>query len=155
LLEEGLGEGVSAKAIEVKESVDCRYRGQSFTINLPWRGIGETVAMFHARHAKLYGHQLQHPVELVTLRTKVQSAPAMVELPSMQHEQKKSDDQRSPLPPRSDMGLPVYAREELMGMVTGPALITERVSTTYLAPGWECRPDEHGSLLLLKINRAK
>jgi N-methylhydantoinase A len=139
-------EGVATEAIEVRESVDCRYRGQSFSINLPWRGIAETVALFHARHAKLYGHQLPQPVELVTLRTKVQSAPPMLELPAMGHN--KADESQALRQPTADTGLPVYARDELTGVISGPALITETVSTTYLAPGWECRADTHGSLLL-------
>jgi N-methylhydantoinase A len=32
--------------------------------------------------------------------------------------------------------------------IRGPALITERVSTTWLAPGWRCFVDTHGNLLL-------
>ena len=151
LLDEGLEGNVSADAIQVLSSVDCRYRGQSFTINLPWRGIVETVAAFHLRHAKLYGHQLQQRVELVTLRSKVQSAPPMLELPVMAHNDKKAvGEQENPLT-NDDKNLPVYRRDELMAMIKGPALITETVSTTYLAPGWECRPDEHGSLLLKKM----
>ena len=44
----------------------------------------------------------------------------------------------------------VWARETLTpGMaLKGPALITEQVSTTYLAPGWYCQVDPHGNLLL-------
>lgn len=144
-------EGVAAEAIAVQESVDCRYRGQSFSINLPWRDMAETVALFHARHARLYGHQLPQPVELVTLRTKVQSAPPMLALPVMGHHTKKADEAQPVCQTAADAGLPVYAREELAGTITGPALITETVSTTYLAPGWGCRPDEHGSLLLSRL----
>jgi N-methylhydantoinase A len=147
-----LEEGVAADAVQVRESVDCRYRGQSFTINLPWRGISETTAMFHTRHAKLYGHELQQAVELVTLRTKVQSAPAMVELPKIKNRKTKSGATEAVWHMEDSVGLPVYARDELKESIVGPALITETVSTTYIAPGWECRPDEHGSLLLLKMS---
>ena len=146
-----LEEGVAAEAIQVRESVDCRYRGQSFSINLPWRGIAETVALFHARHARLYGHQLPQPVELVTLRTKVQSAPPMLALPATGHHTKKADEWQPGCRTATIAGLPVYEREGLAGTITGPALITETVSTTYLAPGWECRPDAHGSLLLSRL----
>jgi N-methylhydantoinase A len=146
-----LEEGVAAEAIEVRESVDCRYLGQSFSINLPWRGMAETVAMFHARHAKLYGHQLPQPVELVTLRTKVQGAPPMLELPAIGQNTRKDDEAPPVCQSTAKAGLPVYAREELTGTIIGPALITETVSTTYLAPGWECVPDAHGSLLLSRL----
>lgn len=148
-----LDDGVAADDIEVRLSVDCRYRGQSFTINLPWHGIVETVAMFHQRHAKLYGHQLQQSVELVTLRSKVQSAPPMLELPVMGCNDKENIDAQANQPVDIDEVLPVCRRDELMGIIKGPALITETVSTTYLASGWQCRPDEHGSLLLSKSSK--
>lgn len=146
-----IDEGVTTDEIQALLSVDCRYRGQSFTINLPWYGIVETVAMFHLRHAKLYGHQLQQRVELVTLRTKVQSAPPMVELPAMMSSKKKTVDTQAKQSVVNDNHLPVYQRNEVMTTIKGPALITEIVSTTYLAPGWECTTDEHGSLLLTKL----
>ena len=150
-LEDCLEGSASADAVQVLSSVDCRYRGQSFTINLPWRGIVETVAAFHLRHAKLYGHQLQQRVELVTLRTKVQSAPPMLERTAMAPNDKKVADGQENQLTNNDKNLPVYRRDELMARIKGPALITETVSTTYLALGWECRPDEHGSLLLKKV----
>jgi len=111
--------------------------------------------MFHQRHAKLYGHQLQQRVELVTLRTKVQSAPPMLELPTMVRNDKKAVDVQTNQSVDNDESLPVYRRDELMATIKGPALITETVSTTYLAPGWECRPDEHGSLLLTKMSEGQ
>lgn len=145
-------EGVSLDSIQVKRSVDCRYRGQSFTINLPWCGSTETITIFHARHAKLYGHQLEQEVELVTLRTKVQSAPPVLELPSVCQKNKKTVNTQAEKNVGGDDALPVFVREEITSMIVGPALITETVSTTYLASGWICTTDEHGSLLLTKTN---
>ena len=45
-----------------------------------------------------------------------------------------------PLWQRADMG----CSQE----ITGPALITETVATTWLAEGWSCRVDAVGNLLL-------
>jgi N-methylhydantoinase A len=49
--------------------------------------------------------------------------------------------------------VPVYARDDLsVGQkIAGPALITETVSTTYLAPEWEAKVHETGCLLLSKM----
>ncbi|HSP00830.1 MAG TPA: hypothetical protein VLN90_05135, partial [Thioalkalivibrio sp.] len=49
-----------------------------------------------------------------------------------------------------EASVPVYAREELaVGQtMTGPALVTEAVSTTWIAPGWSCEVDKVGNLAL-------
>ena len=161
-----IGEGINADSIRVSPSVDLRYRGQSFVINLPvalpagnrsldnMQVIGQAIAgvirQFHERHAALYGHSLQQPVELVTLRVKIHSpAPALAlqlaretklvcETPAVAHVILAGIEAK----------VPVYARENLPAEIDGPALITETVSTTYLAPGWLCQPDASGCLLL-------
>jgi len=48
--------------------------------------------------------------------------------------------------------VPVYARETLAAgqVLQGPALITETVSTTWLARGWQASVHKSGSLLLSK-----
>jgi len=157
-------EGVDADSIEISLSMDLRYRGQSFVINLPvalsadnkTRAIEQAIAsvagQFHERHTVLYGHHLQQPVELVTLRVKVHSPPRALtlqpvhgtefthEMPAMAHVSLAGIETK----------VPVYARENLPTEINGPALITETISTTYLAPGWSCRSDTSGCLLLTK-----
>jgi len=46
--------------------------------------------------------------------------------------------------------VPVYARERLAAgqRISGPALVTEPVATSWLASGWEAEVDAFGSLLL-------
>ncbi|HEY9050863.1 MAG TPA: hypothetical protein VIQ03_04920, partial [Gammaproteobacteria bacterium] len=46
----------------------------------------------------------------------------------------------------------MYSRDVLHAAqrLQGPALIVEKVSTTYVAEDWLCRVDEHGNLLLSK-----
>ena len=53
-----------------------------------------------------------------------------------------------------DGDAPVYARNEFAAqqVIQGPALITETVSTTWLAPGWKATVDEIGNLVLDNIN---
>jgi len=48
----------------------------------------------------------------------------------------------------------VYTRENLAAgaTVSGPALITETVSTTFLAAGWLAELHETGSLLLARLS---
>ena len=51
-----------------------------------------------------------------------------------------------------DADVPVYERSSLAAgqHITGPALITETVATTYLAQGWMVQVESHGNLLLNK-----
>ncbi|MDZ7661784.1 hydantoinase/oxoprolinase family protein [Thiohalophilus sp.] len=153
LIEPGLEamqqEGVARETIEVAPSVDLRYQGQSYYLNLPWQNIDQATADFHAQHEQRYGHQLALPVELVNLRVALQRPPQEIVLQAV--------SQGDPAEPYEYVDLhaietpvPVYAREELVVGQTlrGPVLITETVSTTYLAPHWQARVHETGCLLL-------
>jgi len=64
-------EGVIENEIEVIPSVDVRYRGQSYSLNIEWLGKQKTANIFHFTHQQRYGHRLDQPVELVTARIKV------------------------------------------------------------------------------------
>jgi N-methylhydantoinase A len=142
-------EGFVAADILATPSVDLRYLGQSNTLNLPWAGFEATSASFHALHEQRYGHRLPLAIELVNLRQSVQAPATDIELP------------RRPVSPPAtphawcqvgDGDSPVarYRREDLaVGQrIAGPALVEERVATTWLAPGWSLRVDAVGNLVL-------
>ncbi len=144
-----LSEGVNQNEIKAHPSVDLRYRGQSYAINLPWQGIHDTTTNFHQRHEDLYGHRLELPVELVTLRTKVQGDSLKIPLDS---ELELDQEMTQARLHGCDEVVSIVPRSRLRPGQTlhGPALITETVSTTWLAPGWECQMDESGSLSLFR-----
>ncbi|HEC20540.1 MAG TPA: hydantoinase/oxoprolinase family protein [Gammaproteobacteria bacterium] len=155
-------EGVAEASIGCSPSVDLRYHGQSFTINLPldWatnhasatiaRALDQACEAFHARHTALYGHRLHQAVELVTLRLKVHGPSHAFSLHTDENHNGKLFEVRRVKLAGIDCLAPVYPREKLSGEIRGPALITETVSTTYLAPGWSCRVDKSGCLLLTR-----
>lgn len=133
----------------LQRSVDLRYKGQSFTLNLPWSDVKNTERSFHMLHESTYGHQFEMPVELVNLRLSIKGQAPPFNLPRIQ-----SAKAASPVAQVSCYGLgetvAVYAREQLVSgqKITGPALILETVSTTLIAPEWSCEVDAWGSLLL-------
>jgi N-methylhydantoinase A len=143
-------EGVTAAGMHADFSLDLRYRGQSSVLTLPWEGVPATEVAFHRAHEQRYGHRLGAPVELVNLRCNLHGASHPISLPKLQ-----------PMPPGAiapghvqvwgyDGGVPVWPRK-LLGAgaeFAGPALITETVATTWLPPGWHCRVDSIGNLLL-------
>lgn len=144
-------EGVEVAQIRGESSVDLRYRGQSYTLNVPWHGAAETAAAdFHDLHARRYGHRLDLPVELVTLRVAVQAPAPALDL-SMAPPAGTSDGvvERVSLW-GCEAAVPVHARETLATgeTISGPALLTETVATTYLASGWRAQKLAQGSLFL-------
>ena len=147
--QELIAEGVVNVEIEVRRSLDLRYEGQSYYLNLVWDDIRSCEAAFHRLHAERYGHELDLPVELVNLRVGLASRPTPLELAS-----KSGGASSSPADQVSLYGVEqpaaVYAREGLAvgQQLTGPALVTETISTTYLAPDWRCEVDSAGNLLL-------
>ncbi len=140
--------------ITLRASLDLRYQGQSYTLNVVWQSDRDASAeAFHQLHQERYGHRLDLPVELVNLRlqllgpipqlliaaennSKVDAFSGLAEVYGVEGEAE------------------VWNRAGLRqgDEIKGPALITETVATTWLAPGWLCRVDAHGNLLLEKTN---
>ena len=148
--QELIAEGVAADDIETVFSLDLRYQGQSYTLNLPWQGLAATAAAFHAAHQQRYGHRLAAAVELVNLRCGLRSSPPPMHLPLLAD---SVADSREPALARLagySAPVPVWPRTALCAgqVFSGPALVTETVATTWLPAGWCCRVDPVGNLLL-------
>jgi len=142
-------EGVAEAEIAVSRSLDLRYQGQSWTLNVSWTDPAGSEAAFHALHAARYGHRLERPVELVNLRVSLRSRQAPPALPRRPSAVPGAPAGHVSLPGH-DGPVPLWQRDDLAPgqAIKGPALVTETVSTTWLAPGWTCVLDEYGNLLL-------
>lgn len=154
---------------KLQRSVDCRYKGQSFTLNLAWNivkgdeGVKRIEQAFHELHKRTYGHRLDMPVELVNLRVSLQGDVPPFELPLIKsHIQLAEPEYESDNESVSELGFAncygidetvvMFKRGELVSgqKVHGPALILEKVSTTLIAIGWYCVVDDWGNLLLCR-----
>jgi N-methylhydantoinase A len=136
--------------ISARPSLDLRYRGQSYTLTVSWQGDGAASAeAFHLAHQERYGHRLDLPVELVNLRLQLQGPQPSLPLHQLETAQAAGPSAFTALSGIED-AVPVWAREQLAPgqVLEGPALITETVSTTWLAPGWHCLVDPYGNLIL-------
>jgi N-methylhydantoinase A len=140
-------EGV--RDIENRLSLDLRYEGQSSTLQVPWSNIETCIEAFHAAHEKRYGHRMEIPVEVVTLRAGLEATHAPPELPR-RPDMRTAEPYAKGVVSGIETSVPIYHREELAPgqMLEGPALITEKVSTTFIAPGWQCLADAYGNLSL-------
>jgi len=144
-------EGIDPALTTREDSVDLRYRGQSYTLNLPWQGKAMTADAFIVLHRSRYGHDLDLPVELVNLRLRLTAPAHAVSLPdaaigSAQTRRVRIPgyDQPAPVLPRGAVGFDEDAA------LQGPALILDDVATTWLAPGWRAKRDRAGNLLLCR-----
>jgi len=147
-----VAEGIAATGVQTAFSLDLRYQGQSYTLNLPWQGMTATMSAFHAAHELRYGHRLGTPVELVNLRCGLQTRPPRMQLPALAG--RKTDSHEPALARLAGYSdpVPVWSRSDLYSgqAFTGPALVTETVATTWLQAGWNCRVDAVGNLLLAR-----
>jgi N-methylhydantoinase A len=142
-------EGMSQDDIEVDYSVDLRYLGQSYTLNLPWEGLVQAERDFHAQHEARYGHRMAGEVELVNLRVSLHGTQVEIALPSINKTEPAEPAEWLTLPGEAK-AVPSYERQSLaLGqLISGPALIIEMASTTWLERGWVCEVDGSGNLLL-------
>ncbi len=149
-------EGINESQISTHYSVDLRYAGQSYTLNVPWteqaRSLNIALQAFHQLHKKRYGHQHDQPVELVNVRVKVSAPPITLSLPELLPATEAARVTAKRQVYGIDRAVPVYQRQQLLSghQLEGPALIVEQVSTTWLAPGWQCTVDSIGNLILRK-----
>lgn len=151
LIEQGksalLAEGVSEASLQIQCSLDLRYQGQSYTLNVAWQDLVITAEAFHELHLSRYGHRLELPVELVNVRVAVQS-PATE--PDVQYEAGEVEPVQNVILHGQSQDVPMYQRLALQPgqTIAGPALVTETVATTFIDKAWLCRVDEMGHLIL-------
>ncbi|MCF6217476.1 MAG: hydantoinase/oxoprolinase family protein [Gammaproteobacteria bacterium] len=138
-----IAEGVLDEQIRVSYSADLRYHGQNAYLNTPWGSREQLAEQFHQLHLQRLGHVLELPIEVVNLRVKVGCDVDRPQFP-----------QPDLSPPSThvvnDAGVALWQRGQLSvdQVIQGPALISDPVSTTYLAAGWCCYKDHFGHLWL-------
>ncbi len=153
LAQEGIAaleaEGLARECIAREASLDLRYQGQAYTLNISWQGLERTMEAFHAAHRARFGHDLSRAVELVNLRVALRGPDSELGLPPLAPRAEAAPTGRAVLWGHDDP-LEVYARDQLAAgqVLTGPVLITEAVATTYVAPGWRAAVDAVGNLVL-------
>jgi len=150
-------EGLRQEEITTHPSLDLCYQGQSSTLNIPWKTsnntINDAISNFHQTHESRYGHRLDCDVELINVRTGLRGPLPEVTLA-------KSSERRS-----RRTTADVYLNNEISTIssierdsllekerISGPALITETITTTFIMDKWQGIKDETGNLLLEKVN---
>jgi len=151
-----LQEGAEPSAIRTTPSLDIRYKGQSFTLNIPWQqDILVAMDAFHKTHEQRYGHRLNTPVEPVNVRLHLTVPNGDVDLPENTGKPSSTNGKIAQATSYGSLygisePVAIFQRAGLKAreFVKGPALIAEKVSTTFISPGWTGSPDEYGNILL-------
>ncbi len=147
-------EGHAAGSVLIERSLDLRYAGQNYEINVPC-GESDVPALrlaFERRHRQLYGYATGESVECVNLRltARVESGAAMMPVPKISGAAPPIGQRRAFFPDAGEVIIPRYERGELaVGQaIAGPAVIEDEWSTTVLYPGQRAASDHLGNLVI-------
>jgi N-methylhydantoinase A len=149
-------EGFPRDKTRLDHTLDMRYLGQAYELNIP---LGtrdhDVIAAFHRAHEMRYGyHHENKKVEIVNVRCRATGITD--NLPS----QKIAPRSRSePLLPEQTTELTFYDRTRKTTLYrrdnlhagdafSGPAIVAEYSATALIPPEWSARVDTYGQLLL-------
>jgi N-methylhydantoinase A len=139
---------------EMEHSLDMRYAGQGYELNVPWPGrLSDAVAAFHEAHAARYGHSDSvREVEVTLVRTRARlrrSSPPNAGPASLRPTPASPSTSRLAFFDRPRKA-PVYERAALRAgnEISGPAIVSQLDSTTLVPQGWAGVVDAGGNLVL-------
>ena len=148
-------------AILYERSLDLRYRGQGYELNVPATGNDDVTARFHDEHQRRYGyHHPEREIELVTLRlrARLRTPPqSQLETKVVQRQTARKGSPRVTPVERAPvlfggktMTTPVLERGDLVPgqSMIGPAVITEYSATTVIPPGKKFWVDASENLVI-------
>ena len=160
-------EGFPPAQQRLHRSLDLRYRGQAFELNVPIEprpdgalDLAAIEAAFHRQHAATYGHANRDAtLELVNARLVAYGA---VPKPAPEPYRSASGSLDEALVERRRAWFggvahdcPVWERDRLpeRAELAGPAIVEEFGATTVVLPGWRGVLDEHGNIRLHREGR--
>lgn len=154
-------EGLESSAQKLRCEADVRYfrQGYEFTLDMSPDSIGEgglraLAEQFGAAHERLYGFRLSQPVELVNLRVVGTGEVRKIELP--RHDRMGPDASNAVIDRRQvyfDDGwvnTDIYDRSllEAGNRIAGPAIVTQKDSTTVIHVNHHGDVDEYLNILI-------
>ena len=143
-----------------------RYQGQEHTVNVPFGthtlkadDLGTILEQFGAVHHQQYGHSMDDPVEIVTLRLRTVGRLPRPEIPTIAEGDGSAEGARvgSRSVYRAESGgysdYSVYDRRKLLASdsLDGPAIIEEPSSTTVIHAGDVLTVGAHGELVINRV----
>jgi N-methylhydantoinase A len=150
-----LKEGYRTEDIRLHPSLDCRYLGQNYEIEVPLSDLHTfdpilTSEAFHHIHHRIYSYSTEEPVECVNLRMAASLDEEGIILPEVSGNGmgRPVDSRRSYFPEIGETDLPIYDRGGLVPelKLNGPLVAEDDLSTTLVLPGQRLWSDRWGNL---------
>ena len=158
-------EGFTPDQLKIDRSLDMRYEGQSYELNIPYftekcvhsNEIETLVEKFHAAHSQRFGYaRTDAPVEVVNLRLTAigeTDKPPIQPLPGADADASEAFTLQNPVIFEGEV-IPTnfYRREALRpgNQIVGPAIVTEFSATTVVPPDFSAVVDAYQNLILTK-----
>jgi N-methylhydantoinase A len=149
------------EAPRLVRSVDVRYVGQNWELNVPLPGgeltdrdIAAGAKSFEDEHERFYGYSIPgEELELLTFNVAAVGTRHSVELPKLAGGPQPEPIDRRPVVFVADEGAvetAVYDRSSFRAgtEIAGPAVVGQVDATTLLSPGSVGRVDEYGNLMI-------
>ena len=158
-------EGFPPDQLKIDRSLDMRYEGQSYELNIPYftekldpaNDVEALVKGFHAAHEHRFGYARDDaPVEVVNLRltaTGETDKPAIQPLPIADADPSEAFTVQSPVIFDGEARpTDFYRREALQpgNQIAGPAILTEFSATTVIPPNFFAVVDAYRNLILTR-----
>ena len=163
-------EGFASSQLKINRSLDMRYEGQSYELNIPCfteaqAHVSEILTLidrFHAAHELRFGYaRTDAPVEVVNLRLTatgetdkppIEPVPLAEADPSVEAKGPRSDYQNPVIFEGEALPTDFYRREALHpgNQIAGPAILTEFSATTVIPPNFSAVVDAYQNLILTK-----
>ena len=150
-----LSEGIGKNRIKIENSVDMRYMGQAHELNLPFKK--SFIDDFHKLHKQSYGYaKSDYSIEVVNIRVRVTGK---TRKPVMEKRPKGSLSKEQSIGKKTKcffggkwLKADVFDRNRVQkrSRISGPALIVEDTSTTFLAQEYTCNIDDYDNLIIEK-----
>ena len=135
-------------------SLDMRYVGQSYEINVGFTTVVDTQKKFHKMHNQLYGYAMpSEDVEIVTIRLRAIASRERPEPPKAGVEAKGEPVEcRKVLFEEGEESTPVFRRADLPAYFEheGAAIIEAKDSTTVVPPDMRFSVDGYGNIVIFK-----
>jgi N-methylhydantoinase A len=158
-------EGFAPHQLKIDRSLDMRYEGQSYELNIPCfteehdrsSEIVVLIEKFHTAHELRFGYaRTDAPVEVVNLRltaTAETAKPPIQSVPFADADASEAFTVQNPVIFEGE-ALPTdfYRREALRpgNQIAGPAIVTEFSATTVIPPNFSAVVDTYQNLILTK-----
>ena len=146
-------QGFAGDQLKMERSVDMRYVGQGYELNVP--ASDDLESAFHARHEQRYGYDDERrPTEVVNVRLRAVGRTEKPPVPELQLEDK---DAAAAVAGEVVMVFdgttrtaPLFDRSRLRpgNAFPGHALVVEYSTTTVVPPGFGCSVDRFENLIL-------